>query len=967
MPRSSQYRGKVQRHSLHNNNQLWLKFVFLQRNLCFDYDETGRMKDPFIIYLKNKASLEFEYKRDVASIVRTSSGYQVTFLNGRSYNYGTEKVRCYPLLFTQEDVRIYENGKLNKRYNTVDHYGEYLIFRDGDICSDPIENSSSIEISSVKKNIEYAQSIIHYFKEILTKSGGVSFDIQTEDIEVEKNPNQISTEILLKALYKIDISDSRSALSNYLDGVNPSFGRSSETLIFPFGCNESQKLAVETALANSISIIEGPPGTGKTQTILNLIANLIVQNKTVAIVSNNNSAVFNVREKLRKDGYGMVAASLGNNENKQSFFDNREEQIVDGNFELSEERLSEAKREIRYLDVILTQCFKHRNKLARLTTKLSDAEIEFSHIKAEQPLSQSIKSELNNKFSRRWSYVKVLKLKDLLSKINLERKLSIINTLRLILGYGFMDRSNRYSKYLPVYVNHKFYELYINKIKEDISEMEKWLESNNEESNLKKFIGASKDIFNGILYERYKPLGKSEFNAGDYRTRFEDFTKHYPVILSSTLSLHTSIPKDYLFDYLIIDESSQVDIIRSAVCFSCCRNAIIVGDSMQLAHIVEKKEIAEQLQKIYSIAPAYNYTEKNILDSLKCLYGDSLKSVLLKEHYRCHPAIIGFCNKKYYNNNLVILTSGDNHPFKIIETSISGCRGKYNPRQIDETDLYIRENYSHDYTKIGVIAPFRDHANMLQKRLPDGTEADTIHKFQGREKDTIVFNTVSSQIKGFMDNPNLINVAVSRTVKEFVVVKPAAMELPYGTNIGDLIRHICYTTDPKDTIVKGKICSVFDLLYKEYNKVFTTFLSSNNNIKGSAAEIIIHKLLTEKILSSDIKFSSIGIVREYKLRDLIRDYLPFSEDEISFIKHNSRLDFLLYSKIDKTPILAIEVDGVSFHNNELQKERDNKKNNILNSIGLPLLRLSTDGYSEELKISENLSKAMGLKLESILN
>ena len=366
------------------------------------------------------------------------------------------------------------------------------------------------------------------------------------------------------------------------------------------------------------------------------------------------------------------------------------------------------------------------------------------------------------------------------------------------------------------------------------------------------------------------------------------------------------------------------------------------------------------LQIKYNIAPAYDYVKQNILNSLKKLYGDNVKSVLLKEHYRCHPMIIGFCNKKYYNNNLVIMTCGTNHPFRIIETSISGGRDNYNQRQIDETDFFIRKNYSADYTNVGVIAQYRCHADMLQKQLPYGSEADTIHKFQGREKDVVIFNTVKNKIGSFIDNPNLINVAVSRAVKEFVVVKPESMDLPHGTNIGDMIRYICYTTDPKETIVKGSICSVFNLLYKEYNKVLTSFLLSNKNIRGSAAEIIIHKLLSENILSNNTQFSSIDIVREYRLRDLIRDFQLFSEDEIKFIMNNSRIDFLLYNKIDKTPILAIEVDGVSFHSNKLQQERDNKKNHILEIIGLPLLRLSTDGHNEETKIIEGLSTAMGL-------
>lgn len=919
------------------------------------------MKLPFIIYLKNRISQNLEYKRDVSTVVRTDNGYRITFNNGKSYNYGADKVKYYPFISTLKDVRIYEKGKLNKIYDTVDDYGPYLIFRDGDNCSYPIQKNADIEICNIKKDIGQAESIIDYFKEILKKSGGVSFDIPAEEPE-NKNPNQISSEILLKALDGIDLLESRSALSNYMDGTNPTVSTSEAPLIFPFGCNESQKLAVETTLRYSISIVEGPPGTGKTQTILNIIANLIVQNKTVAIVSNNNSAVFNVREKLEKYGYGMVVASLGNNENKTSFFDNIEEQRINQDFKISEERLKKAKNEIQELDSILTKCFQYRNKLATLKTELSDVKVEYSHIQAEQPLNQGIKSVLDKKFHRKWNFSKVLKLKDLLSFIDLKNKFSFINKLRFILQYGLLDLNSisLYSEELPVYVNHKFYELYMAKIEHEILDVEDWLASNNEEANLKRFIRISKEVFNGELFKKYNRLDNAEFNAKDYRKQFDDFAKRYPVILSSTLSLHTSIPNGHLFDYLIIDESSQVDIIKSAVCFSCSRNVIVVGDSMQLTHIVDKQsqEAAEQSHIEYNISPAYDYVKQNILNSLKNLYGNNVKSVLLKEHYRCHPTIIGFCNKKYYNNNLVVMTDGSNHPFRIIETSISGGRDNYNQRQIDETDIYIRENYSADYTKVGVIAPYRKHADVLQKQLPDGAEADTIHKFQGREKDVIIFNTVRSKIGEFIDNPNLINVAVSRAVNEFIVVKPESMELTHGTNIGDLIRYICYNTNPDETVVKGSICSVFDLLYKEYNKVFLSFLSSNKNVKGSAAEIIIYKLLSDNILLNNVQFSSIDMVREYRLRDLVRDSQSFTEDEIQFINKNSRLDFLLYNKIDKTPVLAIEVDGVSFHDNELQQERDNKKNHILEIIGLPLLRLSTDGHNEETRIIESLNAAM---------
>ena len=67
-----------------------------------------------------------------------------------------------------------------------------------------------------------------------------------------------------------------------------------------------------TCLSHTVSVIDGPPGTGKTQTILNLIANIIATpGVSVGVVSFSNSAVDNVREKLVEEGFGYVVAGLG--------------------------------------------------------------------------------------------------------------------------------------------------------------------------------------------------------------------------------------------------------------------------------------------------------------------------------------------------------------------------------------------------------------------------------------------------------------------------------------------------------------------------------------------------------------------------------------------------------------------------------------------------------------------------------
>lgn len=96
--------------------------------------------------------------------------------------------------------------------------------------------------------------------------------------------------------------------------------------------------------------------------------------------------------------------------------------------------------------------------------------------------------------------------------------------------------------------------------------------------------------------------------------------------------------------YKITDESSQVDLLAGCLAISKAKNVIIVGDTKQLPQIVNK-EIKNKIQD-ENIDICYNYFENNILSAMLRIYENKVPRKILREHYRCHPKIIEFCNKR---------------------------------------------------------------------------------------------------------------------------------------------------------------------------------------------------------------------------------------------------------------------------------------------------------------------------------
>ena len=99
----------------------------------------------------------------------------------------------------------------------------------------------------------------------------------------------------------------------------------------------------------------------------------------------------------------------------------------------------------------------------------------------------------------------------------------------------------------------------------------------------------------------------------------------------------------------------------------------------------------------------------------------------------------------------------------------------------------------------------------------------------------------------------------------------------------------------------------------------------------------------------------------YPLRKVVANRNLLTEEELIFIKHNSHIDFLIYNKFDKQPVLAIEVDGFYFHNRKEQIIRDRKKDSILKKCNIPVLRFKTNECKEIEKITTKLNEIISQK------
>ncbi|MGV1046835.1 AAA domain-containing protein [Limnohabitans sp.] len=287
------------------------------------------------------------------------------------------------------------------------------------------------------------------------------------------------------------------------------------------------------------------------------------------------------------------------------------------------------------------------------------------------------------------------------------------------------------------------------------------------------------------------------------------------------------------------------------------------------------------------------------------------------------------------------------------------ARGRINQRQSDVILHEIQpELIRKGLADIGVIAPYKAQVAMLKEVLGTGIEVATVHGFQGREKQAIIMSTVDNEIGEFVDDPKMLNVAVSRAQRSFTVIMSDDRK-SFDTNFGDLVRYIRYH---QQLVKNSQIRSVFDLLYAEYADARKRFLDANGRTSIWDSESLAETVILGVLGAEEFSSISLSCMRHVPLTWLIGDLPTLTDRERNFVLHPwAHVDFLIYDTFGKQPILGIEVDGWAFHRpGSLQSERDEIKNSVFQRANLPMLRLSTTGSCEDAVISEALRNALGL-------
>lgn len=561
--------------------------------------------------------------------------------------------------------------------------------------------------------------------------------------------------------------------------------------------NLSQDKAIVSAL-NQNTIIWGPPGTGKSQTITNILTNVLMFNKTALVVSQKKAAlevlknrmesleifclfILNDREMNKKKFYEPIKSYISFLEN----FDlNAEERMIkiisDKEKELMKLTNSIMKNELAEENIVLFSEFDQSNGYNK--ESLNDLMMLDHNIKFNIEELKNFKNK-NKMVKYVIKHNDLQKNKSQYSSKNIKRQINIITN-------NFIDKSIDLDHFLTNKdkINQELWAK-LNLLKNNNNRKNKsWI---NDHNNLKIVI--AKKIIEKI--KNFDLSLKAKYNefALDVRAASLDPTifikKHaaiikiiYPIIITTPETDLQSWTKGE-FDYALLDESSQIYLEKGLPILYLAKIKILAGDDQQMQ---PSKWFASKLDN-----------EENPFGQIESLLdyavAKGVYALLLDKNYRSSFAsLMTFNSQIFYKGELDVVDTwkenNDSLPIEVINVNGTWENSK-NEQEIDEVIKQTLFNIN-KFKKIIILAfnasqqlaietkiieshPELEQAINTQKILIrnieniQGDEADLLIASIAYDKNTKLHATYVAKPGG----KNALNVATSRAKDKMIVIK----------------------------------------------------------------------------------------------------------------------------------------------------------------------------------------------------
>ncbi len=558
----------------------------------------------------------------------------------------------------------------------------------------------------------------------------------------------------------------------------------------PLVLSQSQQALLESASVNPLTVIVGPPGTGKSYTIAAMAIEHMSRGESVLIGSRTDEAVDVILEKLHEQlGFSQHIVRGGS---KRSY----------------------ATTLRRYLKSLLTRNNVYAYLCKELGMDLGAGDLNEKIAELQKVIDSQLKT--TDKYERKYMEEVETEM-DWGAYLAKEEK-----GLWARLKERYMGFKNKRQE--PLWnLSHKMFEI--------DHELRINLLRRIRLRYIQRILSAIKYHRDDFVkyYQLLNTFGQTEKLNKMRGINFQNLVSTFPVWLTRLSDLNELLPlQDELFDVAIIDEATQCDMASCIPLIQRAKRVVFAGDPNQLKHVsFLSRSIQSLFKEKYALSNvdtnSLNYRDNSVLDlAINALQSNNQVAVL-DEHFRSKSAIIRFSNEQFYNRELQIMTSRPDEREQVIHTiSCKGVRDsngenvKEAERLLEDISRLINEEQQLEEayaTSVGILSPFRAQVELMSRLLIERYSAQDITKhkirvgtaysFQGEERDIMFLSfcvDAQSHHSAFNHiNKNAVfNVAITRArIKQYVYLSLTTEQLKGNSLLRSYLSDITINHEPE--------------------------------------------------------------------------------------------------------------------------------------------------------------------------